>query len=261
MTETDIDPNGPIFGDEHFAQRLLNRFRALESWEEFQFSPADFKVNAKLNVDDFESEQIAGLVKVSNASLLSVLEKVHALKNEALVDRSLQEAKLYFDNSLAKSFHTIFPMAPSQAAKIEVWLYLSVRLFPEIISWRWADSSGKINTEDRIFAHLTDRHALARLWWQSALLAPEFLVVKGDTRDQISERGRTLLSRPKVSNSILKWFSVSGLNIANESEIIKQAASQLTKAFALIPVDLLSEEEVESMVFAVMYALDRSIDS
>ena len=72
-----------------------------------------------------------------------------------------------FDRALSRVIYEQTDMAPAEASAADVWTFMAACLLPDVVKWRWHDST---NIE-RWLGFTLVRHTFARVWWQAYALA------------------------------------------------------------------------------------------
>lgn len=109
--------------------------------------------------------------RTSNAELQSLRDRVLEIaRNEGFPQPVRQEAAARFDVKAAIELSAL-PMAPGEAARDDVWAFMSLVLLPDVACWRFSDRN-----ERRLLGGV--RNVFQRMWWRA------FVLRDPDSRDE-----------------------------------------------------------------------------
>lgn len=157
-----------------------------------------------------------------------------------------------FDNRCAILLHKMMKLTPAEAAHIEVWLFLTCVLLPDIVRWRFYNDETSI--ERFIGANRgLRRNAFGRLWWRAYLLHRperedpyEYIFNLGeDDLVQITERSSIAADPVLISASADAFLTtLKKYPSLSRRELIREAVKRVRRLFSLLSFEALDETEV-----------------
>lgn len=170
-------------------------------------------------------------------------------RSHGFPDMDQARQKTAFDQAVSKILYERMNILPADAANVDVWNFINIRLLPDVAIWRYGRRSGDGSrwdvTEARLFA--MTRTIFGRLWWRAYLLGPDIAVrLKEDESVQLTERplicGYAPLARA-IANRHLSTFSTG-----KRMMLLRDAMKRFIRRLVVVSVFLMSEEEIAELV-------------
>lgn len=183
----------------------------------------------------------ADLTKLRSA----VLEEA---RSYGFPDMDLARQKTEFDQAVSKILFERMNILPADAASVEVWNFINIRVLPDVAIWRYGQKSGdgtrwEVN-ERRLFA--MNRTIFGRLWWRAFLLGPEIsMKLKEDESVQLVERPRIGGYAP-LARAIANRHLASAST--NRMELLRDVMKRFTRRLVVISVFFMSAEQIAELV-------------
>lgn len=164
-------------------------------------------------------------------------------------DMDKARQKTGFDQAVSKILFEHMNILPADAANVDVWNFINIRLLPDVAIWRYGHRSSDDTrwdlTEARLFA--MTRTIFGRLWWRAYLLGPEIAVrLKEDESVQLTERplicGYAPLARA-IANRHLSTFSTG-----KRMMLLRDAMKRFVRRLAVVSAFLMSDEDIAQLV-------------
>ena len=164
-------------------------------------------------------------------------------------DMDQARQKTEFDQAVSRILYERMNILPADAASVDVWNFINIRLLPDVAIWRYGHRSGDGArwevTEARLFA--MTRTIFGRLWWRAFLLGPDIAVrLKEDESVQLTERplicGYAPLARA-IANRHLSTFSTG-----KRMMLLRDAMKRFTRRLVVVSAFLMSEDQIADLV-------------
>lgn len=163
-----------------------------------------------------------------------------------------------FDKRCASFIYENMQTHPSEASNLEIWMYMTTILLPDVVRWRYTSADGTTSVERYIGSSRgLRRNMFGRLWWRAHLFYypqnPEdpFILLSALTEDeqaQITERP-SLSGSPKLTKEIaiayLKVMQIierKHINITRRN-VLREALKRISRLMPLTMLDMLDEQE------------------
>lgn len=160
-----------------------------------------------------------------------------------------------FDQLTSVSIFTEMRAIPADAARDEVWSFLSLILLPDVAHWRFPNKHQKPDY-DRIIGR--PRNVFRRLWWRAYCLGPELSAqLYEDEAVAIMERptfgGNPLIASAIASYHIAIVASVPGLR---RTDFLRQVMKRLSRlapivGFSDAPALIMQQQVYETFLKAL----------
>lgn len=197
-----------------------------------------------------------GGVRVSDDELVKLRNKcIELARDHGFPEDNDRDQVRQFEFELTKVLVGL-EIIPAEAARDEVWQYMTCVLVPDVVGWRWRSSSGS-TSEERYLGGI--RNALQRLYVRGLLLRYEtsgepwrFIDPNSPLRlgeDQVVQIvERTALSGHRdLCHAILRTWEIHGDAIADTDitieELFRGAMKHLVRRLAYTLIEALETEE------------------
>jgi len=208
-----------------------------------------FDTLESLEREDFHTRVFCD-TQVKTSRLLEIRENFFALLEVSTTSQlrlkpvdfdkvfTLNSLELFSDLELPDAFHN------------DVWSYINLRLFPDLVLWRWP------NNDDERFLGGIERSCFQRLWQRAYILGPLLASkLQEDEALNIFERTEALGSNLPLSKAIAQYV-VNNRNQKNEndskkmitSKVVKVAAQNLRRAISVQVVQTMIPEQIDEIV-------------
>lgn len=159
-----------------------------------------------------------------------------------------------FDSELVDEIQGLLPgMTPSEASKLDVWLFLTLSAVPDVAAWRWPiDPESKQGTLDRLVS--ARRNLLKRAWQRAELFGPEL------DRKLLEDDREAILGRPEVShsprvarafaNELLRFTAGLSQDDVRRREAVRPAFIRVLRATARVSFAALDDAQLEAVIRA-----------
>jgi len=157
-----------------------------------------------------------------------------------------------FDIKCAILLHETMRLHPSEGSHNEVWSFLGCILLPDIVRWRFGDSTDTMRFVGR--ERGMRRHAFGRLWWRAYLAynpkwkEPYGLLSRMNEDDlvQVTERS-SIAARPALFRSFCVSFALATKSHEQLSRrlLMREASKRMYRLLSLTAVEALSEQELK----------------
>jgi len=213
-----------------------------------------------------------GAQRVSEAALLKLRERIVDLaEKNGYPSRRTRRDQQHFDFTAVRLLLESMDIVPAEAARDEVWQYLTCVLVPDVVFWRFADpKSGRIDSR-RILGG--NRNALGRLWWRGYLLqdlgAEDGLWLLDPERALNEDNLVALLERTstaglgRLSVTIAKEYlrrrpDVLRLGSSPAQRLMREGMKRLVRFASFIEFEALTSEESSQLVGEIF---EHTVDS
>jgi len=156
-----------------------------------------------------------------------------------------------FDIDCAIVLHETMRLHPSEASHNEVWSFLGCVLMPDVVRWRFDDSTDPVRFVGR--ERGMRRHTFGRLWWRAYLAhnpkwkEPYVLLHRLNEDDlvQVTERS-SIAVRPALFRSFCVSFAMAATTFAAlpRRDLMREASKRMYRLLSLTAVEALSEQEL-----------------
>jgi hypothetical protein len=169
-------------------------------------------------------------------------------------DTSDKNSARTFDVECAIVLHETMRLHPSEASHNEVWSFLGCVLLPDVVRWRFDDSTDTVRFVGR--ERGMRRHAFGRLWWRAYLACnlrwkePYILLHRLNEDDlvQVTERS-SIAVRPALFRSFCVSFAMATKNHAElpRRDLMREASKRMYRLLSLTAVEALNEGELRTL--------------
>lgn len=173
---------------------------------------------------------------------------VEEAQSHGFPSMDVAKQKTEFDQAVSKILFERMNILPADAASVEVWNFINIRVLPDVAIWRYGQKSGdgmrwEVN-ERRLFA--MSRTIFGRLWWRAYLLGPEIAIkLKEDESVQLVERPRIGGYAPLARAIATKHLSSVS---TKRMDLLRDAMKRFTRRLVVVSVFFMSEEEIAEFV-------------
>lgn len=160
-----------------------------------------------------------------------------------------------FDTKCGISLHQRLQIHPSEASRGEVWSFLACVLMPDIVRWRFSDSTDIVRFVGR--ERGMRRHAFGRLWWRAYLSrSPKgeypyslLWLLNEDDFVQVTERS-SIAVRPELFRAFCSAFDATAKKHSTlaRRDLIREASKRMYRLLSLVAVEALNEYELRSLI-------------
>jgi hypothetical protein len=160
-----------------------------------------------------------------------------------------------FDTECCISLHQRLRIHPSEASRGEVWSFLACVLMPDIVRWRFSDSTDIVRFVGR--ERGMRRHAFGRLWWRAYLAySPKWKhpydllwLLNEDDFVQVTERS-SIAVRPALFQAFCSAFDFTAKKHGTlaRRDLIREASKRMYRLLSLVAVEALNEYELRSLI-------------
>ncbi|QDG52095.1 hypothetical protein FIV42_15490 [Persicimonas caeni] len=185
---------------------------------------------------------------------------IEAAKASGYPDQRFLEGQRQFDLELARILLRL-PIIPGEALRDEVWQYLTCKLVPEAVVWRFGSTKSSVvtgpTTESRFLGG--NRNLLQRLWWRATILRDptaddEVWLLDTSGRGLTEDNMVALLERGNIAGyhdlcrSIATEFIkyrpyVEGLRQSPEEHLLREVMKRVVRRAAFANLDAVAEED------------------
>lgn len=160
-----------------------------------------------------------------------------------------------FDRAVAVILHEQMQILPADAACNDVWVFINLRLLPDVVVWRygtWHDSEQSWQVAyDRIFK--INRTTFGRLWWRVELLGIEGAQgLLEDEAVQLVERPRIAGYRPLAIE--IAQRHITSTESSQRMELLRDVMKRLTRQLAVVSVFSMHQDQIKVLVDDVFAA-------
>jgi len=148
-------------------------------------------------------------------------------------------------------------VTPHEAAKDEMWNFMTCVLVPDLVKWRWESDGADAPSDRWITVRRRGRNCFGRLWWRSEILvipqsaSPYELVheLKEDEFVQIMERP-SLAGNRSLSRAAAKALIEFGKRNpkANRANIFREVQKRLLRVGAYMEFEAIQEGSIRSLL-------------
>lgn len=198
-----------------------------------------------------------------------VMEKLSESIRQLAIDNGYPEARSrsgirHFDRPAGALLHDMMRISPADAAKPEVWNFVTLILLPDVAAWRFPTresyrmmGAGYGETKSR-----SGRNAFGRLWWATEVLGYEATLEAADAAGEplgedevvsIMERTAAIAPSALIARTIAghgrKFFSANqGKLDLSRMNFFRELAKEITRLRALYNISALPEDQVQEFV-------------
>ena len=161
------------------------------------------------------------------------------------------------DAQWAEYLHRNLNVTPHEAAKDEMWHFMTCILVPDLVKWRWESDGAEGPSERWITVRRRGRNCFGRLWWRCEILtvhqskSPYELIheLKEDEFVQIMERP-LLAGNRSLSRSAAQALVEFGRRNAkvNRALIFREVQKRLLRAGAYMEFEAIREDNIRSLL-------------
>lgn len=159
-----------------------------------------------------------------------------------------------FDIACAVLLHEEMRLHPSEASRNEIWSFLGCVLLPDVVRWRFNDSTETIRFVGR--ERGMRRHAFGRLWWRAYLAynpcwKDPYAILRNLNEDdlvQVTERS-SIAVRPSLLRSFCASFAAAARSYAHlpRRDLIREASKRMYRLLSLTAVEALNDHELRQL--------------
>jgi hypothetical protein len=159
-----------------------------------------------------------------------------------------------FDIDCAVLLHETMRLHPSEASHNEVWSFLGCVLLPDVVRWRFNDSTDTVRFVGR--ERGMRRHAFGRLWWRAYLAynprwKDPYAILRSLNEDdlvQVTERS-SIAVRPALFRSFCASFAAAAKSYAHlpRRDLMREASKRMYRLLSLTAVEALSDQELRRL--------------
>lgn len=169
-------------------------------------------------------------------------------RSHGFPEMDLARQKTEFDQAVSKILYERMNILPADAASVEVWNFINIRVLPDVAIWRYghrSDDGARWEVKERrLFA--MNRTIFGRLWWRAFLLGPEISMrLKEDESVQLVER-------PRIGGYAPLARAIATRHLASVStkrmDLLRDAMKRFTRRLVVVSVFLMSEEQIAELV-------------
>ncbi|MCG3776027.1 MAG: hypothetical protein JW395_2876 [Nitrospira sp.] len=171
------------------------------------------------------------------------------------------------DADWSEYLHRNLDISPHEAAKDEMWNFMTCILVPDLVRWRWDIDDADSPSERWITIRRRGRNCFGRLWWRSEILGNDsekaYAIIhelKEDEFVQIMERpslaGNKLLSRSAAQ--LLVDFGQKRPKL-NRALAFREVQKRLLRMGAYIEFESLGKEKVRALISEIFIQVDFAI--
>lgn len=182
-----------------------------------------------------------------------LLQIFHSIKEELNIDKVKgreYEFDLRFSLELYLTLNNEFKVSEYEASNDSFWIFLSMKVIPDIVSWRWG-----IDAESRFFKQ-SRRIWLKVSWWYIHLSwqgskEETFQILKDNTTDevvQLVERSGSSGYRVKLCRQIMRYYGRQPVEIRSRNSNLFRGIMKLNTARLAVIEPALCEGEEEGYV-------------
>lgn len=190
-------------------------------------------------------------------------EVLHTLRQAVLITAEQfgfpnpvrKQQQTAFDRAVAAVLHENMRILPADAACNDVWVFINLRLFPDIVAWRygaWNDREQAWQVAyERIFK--INRTTFGRLWWRVELLGIE------GARGLLEDEAVQLVERPRIAGYRPLAFEIAQRHITSTEspqrmELLRDVMKRLTRQLAVVSVFSMRQDQIKELVDEVFRA-------
>lgn len=161
------------------------------------------------------------------------------------------------DAQWSEHLHRNLDVTPHEAAKDEMWHFMTCVLVPDLVRWRWESDGADVPSERWITVRRRGRNCFGRLWWRSEILAnrlsknPYEIVheLKEDEFVQIMERPSLAGNRSLSRSAAQALIEFGRRNTkANRANIFREVQKRLLRAGAYLEFEAIREDSVRALL-------------
>jgi DNA (cytosine-5)-methyltransferase 1 len=165
-----------------------------------------------------------------------------------------------FDRAAAVALLQYLPIQPGEASRTDVWSFITLRVFPDIATWRFPKQN-----ERRLLGGV--RNTFQRLWWRAYLLHDpseadpwHLLKLPEDALVGLFERPG-ISSNPHVTRSIAKAIVaiIESVPSAHQEGGWRLAYKRIRQRVPLVNLDALDEPELQGQLEAICTAVAKQV--
>jgi hypothetical protein len=158
------------------------------------------------------------------------------------------------DGPMARVLHQRLPMTPNEAAREEVWSYITCCWLLDVALWRWG-----ADAPERRFLGDVNRNAFRRLWWRAEVLGGGVPLerMREDELVSIMERP-TIAGDRRLARSIALEFlrRAESDGAAGRMLLMRDAVKRLLRLTPFVSFEVLTDED---LMFSVGAAFDDAV--
>lgn len=169
-------------------------------------------------------------------------------------DNTDQDQARDFDAACAKLMHQRMSLQPSEAAHIEMWIFMACVLLPDIVRWRYP---GESTAEERFIGSNRGlrRNTLGRLWWRAYLLYdpaqqdPYELIpqLNEDDYAALMERSSIAVNPVLVTAASRAFIAVAVDNPdLTRRDIVREAAKRIRRLLSFVSYEAMDADAVQN---------------
>jgi hypothetical protein len=191
-----------------------------------------------------------GGTRVAEEVLVDIRHRLVARAEElGFPDDTRQESRVAFDPIAAQILLEGLPIIPGEAARDDVWAFITLVLLPDLATWRFPKQE-----ERRMLGGV--RNVFQRLWWRARLLRDEPAVDKYHLVRLPEDALVGLMERPALSSNPMVAVSIARvvetlattLPASTREDAWRDAYKRVRQRLAFVNLDALPEIEVAAQI-------------
>ena len=207
-----------------------------------------------------------GGTRVTDRQVLALVTELRQVASELGYPEPQREdrVRIAFDRAAAEVVYRHMRMNTVEAANNEVWNFLALVAAPDLVRWRWFDSS---NVERWLSSDRT-RHMFARLWWQALTFADSGPDTPADftllrtlaERDlnALTER-RAIGGVPRLARAVAVTARAEDSGDENGSVLIRRITPLLRRRLVFIDFASLTDDQIADQLRAIKTQVSRPV--
>lgn len=227
------------------------------------------KLSEEINHSELWFSPIGGN-RISELDLLELQNSMRELAGEYGYPVSLSPKDAGdFDKHCAQILHQNMRIHPAEAANLEIWMYMTTLLLPDVVRWRFMNSGGSTSIDRFIgSARGLRRNAFGRMWWRAHLFFysqnpddPYLLlsVLSEDDQIQISERP-SLSGNPRLAKEVAVAYLTAQRHVdrnyidVNRRQMLRESLKRISRIIPITMLDMLSESDSQKVFDEIFQA-------
>jgi hypothetical protein len=255
----------------------LPKLKAVELATERSTLPIDILVELSENLDHPNLGYAPGGTRISEAELRNIQFSIRHTASIYGYPSPLRIKDISnFEKACGRFLYETMHIQPVEASSLEIWMYLTVILLPDIVRWRFRDGEEPTSLERFIGSGRgLRRNAFGRLWWRSHLFYlptnhdDPYLLLSTLTEDdqiQISERP-SLSGNPRLAREVAvgyltaqRFVKRKRLNV-DRRLLLRDALKRLSRLIPVTMLDMLDEHESQQVIEDIFHQSIQSLQS
>lgn len=231
--------------------------RGATLWDELRAQPlSELSKSADgVSVENAEFYAMAS-ERATDDDLMTLRRAVIAIATQFGFPRQVRkQQQTAFDRAVAAALHENMRILPADAACNDVWVFINLRLLPDVVVWRYGSWNGNEHSwhvaYDRIFK--ISRTTFGRLWWRVELLGVE------GAQGLLEDEAVQLVERPRISGYRPLAIEIAHRHITSTEssqrmELLRDVMKRLTRQLAVVSVFAMHQGQIKELVNDVFVA-------